>query len=264
MVMAFSSPADMTDLGHNAIVGRRAARRAAAQGPGQGGLSARWKWRRTAGPAEARQAGLFRWHAPDTQETVQPEDTMNITARALATGIATLTGVALIAAGPVMIYEGVHGQHEVTSQLSEQLVSFPAKGSAGLPAAEAGYAGRQVTTGPLAKAYADMIETHIKEQTGGRTFSQVSSAAIANPNDTKLAALKQTAFMGESLRGSLLGAYQAWEVTYLVTGLGLAFLGIGAATLAVTGLTEAARRKVHVPDTVAALAENPSSGQPLL
>jgi hypothetical protein len=44
----------------------------------------------------------------------------------------------------------------------------------------------------------------------------------------------------------------------------VAFLGIGAATLAVTGLTEVSRRKVHVPDTIAALAENPSPGQPLL
>ncbi|MEY9894402.1 hypothetical protein ABIA35_006459 [Catenulispora sp. MAP12-49] len=191
---------------------------------------------------------------------------MNITPRALATGIASLTGVALIAAGPVMIYEGVHGQHEVRSQLSEQLISFPAKGSSGLPAAQAAYAGQQVTTGGQAKAYADMIETHIKEATGGKTYSQVSAAAMAAPNDTKLAGEKQTAFMGESLRGSLMGAYQAWEVTYLVTGLGLAFLGIGAATLAVTGLTEVSRRKlrVHVPDTIAALAENPSPGQPLM
>jgi hypothetical protein len=183
---------------------------------------------------------------------------MNVTPRALATGIAAATGIALIAAGPVMIYEGVHGQHEVTSQLSEQLINFPAKGSSGLPAAQASYAGRQVTTGPLAKAYADMIETHIKEATGGKTYSQVSAAAMAAPTDTKLTGEKQTAFMGESLRGSLMGAYQAWEVTYLVTGLGLAFLGIGAATLAVTGLTEVSRRKVRVPDTIATLTSVPS------
>jgi hypothetical protein len=189
---------------------------------------------------------------------------MNITPRGLAAGIATLTGVALVAAGPVMIYEGAHGRHEVTGQLSEQLISFPARGSAGLPAAQAAYAGQQVTTGPQAKAYADMIETHVKEATGGKTYAQVSAAAMAAPADTRLAGQKQTAFMGESLRGSLMGAYQAWEVTYLVTGLGVAFLGIGAATLAVTGLTEVSRRKVHVPDTIAALAENPSPGQPLL
>jgi hypothetical protein len=189
---------------------------------------------------------------------------MIITARTVTNGLVAATGVALLAAGPVMIYEGVHGQHEVTSQLSEQLISFPAKGSAGLPAAQAGHAGQKVTTGPQAKAYADMIETHIKEATGGRTYSQVSAAAQAAPTDTKLAGLKQTAFMGESLRGSLMGAYQAWEVTYLVEGLGLAFTGVGAVTLTALGLTEASRRKIHVPDTIAALAASPSAGTPLI
>jgi hypothetical protein len=182
------------------------------------------------------------------------------TARKLAVGIASLTGIAFIAAGPVMVYEGVHGQHEVRDQLAAQLISFPAKGSAGLPAAEASYAGQQVTTGGQAKAYADMIETHIKEATGGKTYSQVSAAAMAAPTDTKLAGLKQTAFMGESLRGSLMGAYQAWEVTDLVIGLGIAFAGLGAATVAVTGLTEVARRKVQVPDNIAALDGAPRKG----
>jgi len=189
---------------------------------------------------------------------------MKFTARTVSAGLVAATGVALLAAGPVMIYEGVHGQHEVTSQLSEQLISFPAKGSSGLPAAQAGYAGQQVTTGPQAKAYADMIETHVKEATGGLTYSQVSAKAMAGSTDTKLAGLKNTAFMGESLRGSLMGAYQAWEVTYLVEGLGVAFAGIGAVTLTVVGLTEASRRKIHVPDTIAAIAQSPSTGTPLM
>jgi hypothetical protein len=33
--------------------------------------------------------------------------------------------------------------------------------------------------------------------------------------------------MGESLRGSLMGAYQAWEVALLVIGLGALFIGLG-------------------------------------
>jgi hypothetical protein len=189
---------------------------------------------------------------------------MSTTARKISTALVAATGIAFIAAGPVMVYEGLHGQHEVTSQLSEQLISFPAKGNAGLPAAQAGYAGQQVTTGPQAKAYADMIETHVKDATGGLTYSQVSAKAMATPTDTKLAGLKQTAFMGESLRGSLMGAYQAWEVTYLVEGLGVAFTGAGAVTLTVIALTEASRRKIHVPDNIAALAEAPSTGTPLM
>ncbi|WP_194916391.1 hypothetical protein [Catenulispora rubra] len=48
------------------------------------------------------QAGLFRCHRI-RHLTKSTEDAMNITPRTLATGIAAATGVALIAAGPVMI-----------------------------------------------------------------------------------------------------------------------------------------------------------------
>jgi hypothetical protein len=188
------------------------------------------------------------------------------TARALVRWLAALTGIALLVAGPIMIGVGISGQHQVTDQLTAQQISFPAKGSASLPAAEAGYAGRQVATGPQAKAFSDMIETHIKEATGGKTYSQVSGeylAAAANkatPAATlaTLSGERQTAFMGESLRGSLLSAYQAWEVTYLVIGLGIAFTGIGAVALfgGAVALASARRaRKVTVPETAAALTE---------
>ena len=145
-------------------------------------------------------------------------------------------------------------------------ISFPANAKAGLPAAEAGYAGRQVTTGPQAKAFSDMIETHIKEATNGKTYSQVSgeymtAAADKSTPAATLATLsgeRQTAFMGESLRGSLLSAYQAWEVTYLVMGLGLAFTGIGAVTLFGAAIALASARKaqkVTIPETAATLTE---------
>ncbi|MBR7828459.1 hypothetical protein KDK95_19265 [Actinospica sp. MGRD01-02] len=187
-------------------------------------------------------------------------------ARSLVRWLAALTGAALLVAGPIMIGVGISGQHQVTDQLTAQQITFPARGSASLPAAEAGYAGQLVTTGPQAKAFSDMIETHIKEATGGKTYSQVSGAYMAAAADKStpaatlatLANQRQTAFMGESLRGSLLSAYQAWEVTYLVIGLGIAFTGIGAVTLfgAAVALATARRsRKITVPDTAAALTE---------
>jgi len=188
------------------------------------------------------------------------------TARTVVRWLAALTGAALLVAGPVMIAVGISGQHEITRQLGAQQISFPAKGSAGLPAAEASYAGQQVTTGPQAKAYSDMIETHVMAATDGKTYSQVSGAymtALADkstPADTlkALSDQRQTAFMGESLRASLLSAYQAWEVTYLVIGLGVAFAGIGAVTLlgGTVALVSARRaRKVTVPETAATLTE---------
>jgi hypothetical protein len=188
------------------------------------------------------------------------------TARALVRWLTALTGLALLVAGPIMIGVGVSGQHQVTDQLTAQQISFPAKGSPGLPAAQSAYAGQQVTTGAQAKAFSDMIETHIKEATGGQTYSQVSGQYLTATADkttpaatlTKLANERQTAFMGESLRGSLLSAYQAWQVTYLVIGLGIAFTGLGALTLlgATVALASARKdRKLTVPDTAATLTE---------
>jgi len=188
------------------------------------------------------------------------------TARAVVRYLAAATGLALLVAGPVMIGVGISGQHQVTAQLTAQQISFPANAEAGLPAAEAGYAGQTVTTGPQAKAFSDMIETHIKEATGGKTYSQVSGAYLAASADkstpaSTLATLsneRQTAFMGESLRGSLLSAYQAWEVTYLVIGMGLAFTGIGAVTLFGAGVALASHRRAHqvtIPETAATLVE---------
>ena len=187
-------------------------------------------------------------------------------ARALVRWLAGLTGVALLVAGPVMIGVGISGQHQVTQQLSAQQITFPANAKADLPPAEAAYAGQQVTTGPQAKAFSDMIETHIKQATGGKTYSQVSSEYITALADkatpaatlTALSGERQTAFMGESLRGSLLSAYQAWEVTYLVMGLGLAFTGIGAVTLFGAAIALASARKaqkVTIPETAATLTE---------
>lgn len=191
---------------------------------------------------------------------------MLLTAKAIARWLAALTGFALLIAGPIMIGVGISGQHQVTDQLTAQQISFPAKGSAALPAAQSAYGGQLVTTGGQAKAFSDMIETHIKEATDGRTYSQVSAAYLAASADkttpaatlSTLSGLRQTAFMGESLRGSLLSAYQAWQVTYLVIGLGVAFTGIGAVALfggAVALIADRKNRRVTVPDTAAALTE---------
>jgi hypothetical protein len=168
--------------------------------------------------------------------------------RGIAGILLGLAALALFVAGPIMIYEGVHGQNQVRDQLTAQKISFPAKGSSGLPANLQSYGSQQVTTGPQAKAYADMIEVHIMEATGGKTYSEVSAAYMATGSkDATLAAQRQTAFMGESLRGSLMGAYQAWEVALLVIGLGALFIGLGV----VFGATAWAIRpqRIRVPQS---------------
>ncbi len=168
--------------------------------------------------------------------------------RTVASILLALAAVALFVAGPIMIYRGVDGQNQVRDQLTAQKITFPAKGSSGLPKNLQSYGGQQVTTGPQAKAYADMVEVHVLEATGGKTYSQVSSAYLASGSkDATLGAQRQTAFMGESLRGTLMSAYQAWELTWLVIGLGALFFALSF----VFGATAWAIRnaKVKVPES---------------
>lgn len=65
-----------------------------------------------------------------------------------------------------------------------------------------------MTTGAEAKAYAnDFIAVHLSEMPYHGVYSQVSSAAIAQPNNTQLKSLEATVFQGTTLRGLLLEAY---------------------------------------------------------
>jgi hypothetical protein len=107
----------------------------------------------------------------------------------------------------------------VHNQLAEQDIHFPAKSA--FATAKAGteitpamipylekYAGQQLLTGPQAEAYADhFIAEHLAELPYGGVYSKISTAARAEPTNTKLAALETTSFQGTTLRGLLLEAY---------------------------------------------------------
>ncbi|MEU3249885.1 hypothetical protein [Streptomyces sp. NPDC006997] len=144
--------------------------------------------------------------------------------------LATLVGAGLLAAGPVMLWRAAGGRREIRGELAAQKIAFPTRG---LPAHLTRHAGAAVRTGPQAHAYAELIKDHVAKATGGRTYAEVTEELHATGgDDEKLTQLRQTAFMGETLRASLLSAYQAWEITTLVAGLGAAFTGVGAVTLA--------------------------------
>jgi hypothetical protein len=107
----------------------------------------------------------------------------------------------------------------VKTQLSQQKIYFPPKGSPELASPEIGpylnqYAGQELLTGPQAKAYANhFIAVHLSEVANGQTYAQVSAASIANPTNPQLKAEAQVLFQGETLRGLLLGdAYAFWTV----------------------------------------------------
>ena len=101
--------------------------------------------------------------------------------------------------------------NEVHSQLAAQKIVFPAtqrRGQGAAPADAAAmrqYAGQLMTNGAQAQVYADhFIAVHLARSAGGKTYSQLSAKALANPEDTTLAGQVETVFKGTTLRGMLL------------------------------------------------------------
>ncbi|WP_238009407.1 hypothetical protein KZZ52_26310 [Dactylosporangium sp. AC04546] len=142
-----------------------------------------------------------------------------------------VTAAILLVAGPTMVVQGLAGRRTVSQELARQRISFPATGS--LPGGLDRYAGVPVHTGAQARAFSDLIAENLTQATGGRTYAEIVEEWMAGGRtDEKLARLRQTAFMGQSLRGALLGAYQAWQITLLVIGLGAVFTTVGTAFLA--------------------------------
>jgi hypothetical protein len=138
-----------------------------------------------------------------------------------STGLIIATVLLAASGGLFYTYTFVHSQ--VHDQLAQQKITFPEAGSEPLnvlPAADkeavSKYAGQQLLTGSQAKVFADnYIAVHLKKIGSGKTYSEASAAALANPSDTQLAGQVQTLFRGETLRGLLLNAY-AFDTMALV------------------------------------------------
>ncbi len=176
----------------------------------------------------------------------------------LVSATGAIVGVVLLAAAALLFYAHsyVHGQ--VTDQLREQQISFPAAGSesiTSLPQADQAaisqYAGQTMVNGAQARAFADhYIKVHLTEVADGQTYSQVSAKALANPDDQKLAGQVQTLFRGETLRGLLLNAY-AWDtmatIAFIAAWISLA-AGVLLLLLAAFGLRHA-RTAAKTPTT---------------
>ncbi|HET6870419.1 MAG TPA: hypothetical protein VFH80_31185 [Solirubrobacteraceae bacterium] len=127
--------------------------------------------------------------------------------------------VALLIAGGLLTWGHSFVNSNVHTQLAQQQIYFPPKAAFDHPKAGteitpsmipsvSQFAGKQLLTGEQAKVYANnFIAVHLSEMPYGGVYSKVSAAALANPKDPKLAALKQTIFTGTTLRGLLLEAY---------------------------------------------------------
>ena len=144
----------------------------------------------------------------------------------------------------------------VSEQLAAQKITFPTADSGSFKALPADaqnalkpFVGMQLTTGKQAKAYADhYIGVHVKGIAGGKTYSEVSAAALAanaaataDPSNADLAknaatlmGQRQTLFMGETLRGLLGYAYAFWQVGQIAMYAAWAALAGGIVMLLLT------------------------------
>jgi hypothetical protein len=150
-------------------------------------------------------------------------------------GVAGLVLAAvLLVAGGLLLWGHNFVDNQVSTQLTAQKIVFPAKTNAefkALPPADAAamgqYAGQTMTTGAQAKVYADnFIAFHLSKM--GGTYSQLSAASLAQPNNAKLAALVNVVFKGTTLRGLLLNAYAFWQMGVIALwGAIVSFIGGG-------------------------------------
>jgi hypothetical protein len=153
---------------------------------------------------------------------------------ALASVAGLVLAAVLVLAGGLALWGHNFVDSQVSSQLAAQKIVFPTKTNPefkALPPADAAamgqYAGQQMTTGAQAKVYADnFIAFHLSKM--GGTYSQLSAASLAQPNNAKLAALVNTVFKGTTLRGMLLNAYAFWQMGVIALWASIvSFIGAG-------------------------------------
>jgi hypothetical protein len=149
-------------------------------------------------------------------------------------------GVILLAVGGLLLWGSAYVHNTVQSQLAAQQITFPPAAAFAHPQAGteitpsmipsvSQYAGQQLLTGQQAESYADnFIAVHIANMTGGKTYSQLSAEAMAQPTNTKLQGTVATVFKGEALRSMLLNAYGWWKVSQITYIVSLALFGLGA------------------------------------
>ena len=161
--------------------------------------------------------------------------------------LAVIIGFALSAvlfvAGGLLLWGSTYTHNMVNNQLAAQQIYFPPTAAFAHPVAGSEitpsmipsvsqYAGQQLVTGQQAQSYADnFIAVHIANMTGGKTYAQLSAAAMAQPNNTKLAGEVATVFKGETLRSILLNAYGWWKVSQITYIAAIVAFALGGLTL---------------------------------
>lgn len=185
-----------------------------------------------------------------------------------------LLAIVLVVAGALALWGYSYANSTVHNQLSAQKIEFPTKAElamaknpapggfseitpAMVPYLEP-YAGQWMTTGAQAEAYANhFIAIHLQEMGQGKTYSELSAAAMALPAGSaaykSAEATVQTVFQGTSLRGMLLNAYGWWEVGQVALWGGIVAFILAGATLVLSGFGLWHSRRVNAEDEIPSL-----------
>jgi len=149
--------------------------------------------------------------------------------------------IVLVVVGALAWYGYGFATSMVTEQLTAQKIYFPEKDSKSFAALSAEdqaeiskYAGQQLVNGEQAKVYANnYIGAHLKNIGGGKTYSEISEASMADPTNETLKGQKAALFQGETLRGMLLGTgYAFWTFGMIAKYVAVAAF-VGAIIMAV-------------------------------
>ena len=168
---------------------------------------------------------------------------------ALLASTGAVIALVLLAAGGLLTWASTYIDTQVGDQLTMQDITMPAKDALETEAQHDAldqYAGQKMANGDQAKAFADhYILVHMNAASGGRTYEEVSGEFIgktsADPEfatseeGQQLGQLRQTLFMGNTLRGLLLNAYAFDTMGEIAGYAAMASFGGAAVLLVLTG-----------------------------
>ena len=180
--------------------------------------------------------------------------------------------VFLFVAAALLNWGASFADESVATQLSQQKITMPDKGSAGFKAlpeeaqtALAPFSNMPLTTGEQAQAYADFyIGSHLKGIAAGKVYSEVSGMALAASAKSKaepanialateagiLMGQRTTLFMGETLRGLLLYSFAFWQIGQIAMYAAWAAAAGGLLMLVLSLLGFAHLRRVEADATI--------------
>ncbi len=167
----------------------------------------------------------------------------------------------LLVAGGLLTWASNFVAENVRTQLADQHITMPAGPAIEDPLIKpylTQFAGQPMENGEQARAYADhYILVHMNKSSNRKTYAEVSSEynklkAIAGADQAevaKLGELRQSLFMGSTLRGLLLNAYAFGTMGTIAMYAAYAAFG-GAALLFVLGLLGLRHAATVTPTTV--------------